>query len=174
LPKKNTAANFEETILPHLDAAYNLARWLTRDGTDADDVVQEAFLRAFKFFDGFHGGNARVWVLKIVRNTCYSWLKKNRAHLATTEFDEELHSIEDHDQEALLIGKIDTQMLKKLLDELPPEFREIVILRELEGMSYKEIACVSDLPLGTVMSRLARARQRLHTGLITCLKGELH
>ncbi len=173
MPKTNKAVNFEETILPHLDAAYNLARWLTRDGADAEDVVQEAYLRAFKFFDGFHGDNARSWILKIVRNTCYSWLQKNRAHAVTTEFDEEQHGVVDHDTEAVLIGNIDTQMLKRLLNELPLEFREIVILRELEGMSYKEIAGVSDLPLGTVMSRLARARARLQTGLVTCLKGEL-
>ncbi len=171
---RNKAANFEETILPHLDAAYNLARWLTRDGTDAEDVVQEAYLRAFKFFDGFNGGNSRSWILKIVRNTCYSWLQKNRDHEPTTEFDEGQHSVEVRDQEAVLIGNIDTQMLKRLLDELPSEFREIVILRELEGMSYKEIAGIADLPLGTVMSRLARARAKLHTGLTTCLKRELH
>ena len=172
MQKNNSAANFEETILPHLDAAYNLARWLTRDGADAEDVVQEAYLRAFKFFDGFHGGDSRAWILKIVRNTCYSWLQKNRGHQNTTEFDEELHSAEGHDPEAALIGKIDSQMLKGLLEELPLEFREIVILRELEGMSYKEIAGISDLPLGTVMSRLARARQRLQTGLVSYLKGE--
>ena len=135
--------------------------------------MQEAYLRAFKFFDGFHGGDSRAWVLKIVRNTCYSWLQKNRAHEIATEFDEEQHGVVEHDAEAVLIGNIDTQMLKRLLNELPLEFREIVILRELEGMSYKEIAGVSDLPLGTVMSRLARARARLQTGLVTCLKGEL-
>ncbi len=170
----NKTVKFEETILPHLDAAYNLARWLTRDTADADDVVQEAFLRAFKFFDGFHGGNARAWILKIVRNTCYSWLQKNRGHEIAAEFDEEQHSVAALDTEAVLIENIDAQILKRLLDELPLEFREVIILRELEGMSYKEIAGVSDLPLGTVMSRLARARARLHTGLISCLKGELN
>lgn len=159
-------------MLPHLDAAYNLARWLTRDGADADDVVQEAYLRAFKFFDGFNGGDSRAWVLKIVRNTCYSWLQKNRAREIATEFDEEQHTVEGRDSEAVLIGNIDTKVLNRLLDELPVEFREIFILRELEGMSYKEIAGIADLPMGTVMSRLARARRRLQTGLISYTKGE--
>jgi len=171
LSKKKTS-DFEEQILPHLDAAYNLARWLTRDAVDAEDVVQEAYLRAFRFYDSFHGIEARGWLLKIVRNTCYSWLQKNRGHNLTTEFDEEQHSVESHDPETALIGKIDSQMLKRLLDELPLEFREIVILRELEGMSYKEIAGIADLPLGTVMSRLARARQRLQTSLGTYAGGE--
>ena len=168
---KNKTVNFEETILPHLDAAYNLARWLTRDGTDADDVVQEAFLRAFKFFDGFHGGNARAWILKIVRNTCHSWLQKNRGHEIAIEFDEDLHSVEGRDTEVVLLENIDSQILRGLLEELPLEFREIIILRELEGMSYKEIASIADLPLGTVMSRLTRARRRLHTGLTSFLNG---
>ncbi|HEX3100302.1 MAG TPA: sigma-70 family RNA polymerase sigma factor [Pyrinomonadaceae bacterium] len=166
------AENFEAIIVPHLNAAYNLARWLTRDGTDAEDVVQEAYLRAFKFFDGFHGGDGRAWVLKIVRNTCYSWLQKNRGHEIVTEFDEEQHSGEGGDPEAALIGKIDSQILKRLLEELPLEFREVVILRELEGLSYREIAVIADLPLGTVMSRLARARQRLQTSLTAYMKGE--
>ena len=173
LQKENITVRFEASILPHLDAAYNLARWLTRDPADADDVVQEAYLRAFKFFDGFHGGDSRSWILKIVRNTCYSWLQKNRGHEIITEFDDEQHSTESLDPEAVLIGKIDNLMLKGLIEELPLEFREIVILRELEGMSYKEIADIADLPLGTVMSRLARARKRLQTGLASYLKGEL-
>jgi len=172
LQKENINIRFEEAVLPHLDAAYNLAHWLTRDPADADDVVQEAYLRAFKFFDGFHGGDSRSWILKIVRNTCYSWLQKNRGHQIATEFDEERHSNESRDPEAALIGKIDSQMLKSLLEELPVEFREIVILRDLEGMSYKEIAGISDLPLGTVMSRLARARRHLQSGLASFLKGE--
>ncbi len=166
MQKENITVRFEEAVLPHLDAAYNLARWLTRDPADAEDVVQEAYLRAFKFFDGFHGGDSRAWVLKIVRNTCYSWLQKNRGYAITTEFDEEQHSGEGGDAEAALIGKIDSQILKSLLEELPPEFREVFILRELEGLSYKEIAGIADLPLGTVMSRLARARQRLQSGLV--------
>ena len=171
MSERDRAAKFEEKILPHLDAAYNLALWMTRDSVDAEDVVQEAYLRAFKFFDGFHGGDSRSWLLKIVRNTCYSWLQKNRGLLAMAEFDEEQHGADSLDAEAELIGKIDSRMLRPLLDELPLEFREIVILRELEGLSYKEIANVSELPLGTVMSRLARGRERLQTGLAAHLKG---
>jgi RNA polymerase sigma-70 factor (ECF subfamily) len=169
---ENRTVNFEETVLPHLDAAYNLARWLTRDSADAEDVVQEAYLRAFKYFDGFHGGDSRAWVLKIVRNSCYSWLHKNRPEVVNTEFDEELHSNAERDLEATLIGNIDVGILHRLIDELPVEFREIFILRELEGMSYKEIAGVADLQLGTVMSRLARARTRLREGLASLLRGE--
>jgi RNA polymerase sigma factor (sigma-70 family) len=172
LAEKNKFADFEETVLPHLNAAYNLARWLTRNDADADDVVQEAYLRAFKFFQGFHGGDSRAWILKIVRNTCYSWLQKNRSTEAVDEFDEELHSVESNNPETILIESVDRQFLKQLLEELPREFREIVILRDLEGLSYKEIANISDLPLGTVMSRLARARRRLQISLAEHLKGE--
>ena len=171
MAEKNRLVNFEEVVLPHLDAAYNLARWLTRNDADAEDVVQEAILRAFRFFKGFHGGDSRAWTLKIVRNTCYSWLQKNRAHENMSEFDEELHSGESGNPETLLIESIDKRRLKQILDELPLEFREIVILRELEGLSYKEIAGIADLPLGTVMSRLARARARLQIGLVSSLKG---
>ncbi len=172
MPEKNKVVNFEEIILPHLDAAYNLVRWLTRKDADADDVVQEAYLRAFKFFDGFHGGDSRAWTLKIVRNTCYSWMQKNRAQEITSEFDEELHSVESGNPETILIRNIDNRLLKQLLDELPLEFREIVVLRELEGLSYKEIADIADVPLGTVMSRLARARRRLQSNLVSRLKGD--
>lgn len=174
MPEKNKVNKFEEIILPHLDAAYNLARWLTRKDADADDVVQEAYLRAFKFFDGFHGGDSRAWTLKIVRNTCYSWMQKNRVQEITSEFDEELHSVESGNPETILIRNIDNRLLKQLLDELPLEFREIVVLRELEGLSYKEIADIADVPLGTVMSRLARARRRLQSNLVLRLKGDLN
>jgi len=172
LPEKNKIVNFEEAVLPHLDAAYNLARWLSRSDADAEDIVQESYLRAFKFFDGFHGGDSRAWTLKIVRNTCYSWLQKNRAREIAAEFDEELHSVECNNPETILIGKIDGQILKQILDELPVEFREIVVLRELEGLSYKEISGIADVPLGTVMSRLARARRRLQIGIVARLKGD--
>ena len=148
--------------MPHLDAAYNLARWLTRNTTDAEDVVQEAFLRAFKFFNGFHGTNGRAWTLQIVRNTYYSWLQKNKKGEEVTEFDEEIHGrAASCSPETILMERVDRQQLKQMLGELPVEFREIIVLRELEGMSYKEIANIADLPLGTVMSRLARARERL-------------
>ncbi len=159
--EQNKLSNFEQAVLPHLDAAYNLARWLTRNETDAEDVAQEAYLRAFKFFGGFHGGDSRAWLLTIVRNTCYTWLRKNRAHELTTAFDEELHSVECANPETLMLASADGQLLKQALEDLPVEFREAVILRELEGLSYKEIASITDVPVGTVMSRLARARQRL-------------
>ena len=160
--KDNKTARFEEAVMPHLDAAYNLARWLTRNTTDAEDVVQEAFLRAFKFFNGFHGTNGRAWTLQIVRNTYYSWLQKNKKGEEVTEFDEEIHGrAASCSPETILMERVDRQQLKQMLGELPVEFREIIVLRELEGMSYKEIANIADLPLGTVMSRLARARERL-------------
>jgi RNA polymerase sigma-70 factor (ECF subfamily) len=160
-------ARFEETIMPHLDAAYNLARWLTRNEHDAQDVVQEAFLRAFKYFAGFHGGNSRSWLLSIVRNTTYTWLQKNRKPELATTFDEETRDIEDtaSNPEVLLLNNSDQQEIRRAVEQLPVEFREVMILRELEGMSYKEIAGVADVPIGTVMSRLARARKQLQQSL---------
>ena len=153
--------------MPHLDAAYNLARWLTRNEHDAQDVVQDAFLRAFKFFGGFHGGNSRSWLLSIVRNTTYTWLQKNRKHELATVFDEEVHDIEDTSSslEALLLKNSDRQEIVQALEQLPVEFREVMVLRELEGMSYREIAEMAEVPIGTVMSRLARARKQLQQSL---------
>lgn len=167
MQEQNKLVRFEQAVLPHLDAAYNLARWLVRNDADAEDLAQEAFLRAFKFFGGFHGGNSRAWLLTIVRNTCYTWLQQNRAHEPSTHFDEELHSVRDANPETILLESVDRQMLGRALEELPVEFREVVILRELEGLSYKEIANIADVPVGTVMSRLARARKRLQL----CLTG---
>jgi RNA polymerase sigma-70 factor (ECF subfamily) len=163
--EQDQPARFEELIMPHLDAAHNLARWLTGNEHDAEDVVQDAFLRAFKFFGGFRGGNSRSWVLSIVRNTCYTWLQKNRKQ--TLVFDEEIHDVEDPaaNPEALLFRNADREMILKAMEELPVEFREVMILRELEGMSYKEIAEVTEVAIGTVMSRLARARKQLQTCL---------
>jgi len=160
--------NFEEVALPHLRAAYNLARWLTRDETDAEDVVQEAYLRAYKHFGSFHGGDGRPWVLAIVRNTCYTWMQHNRSPELTISLDDDLHEIENKDlnPEALLLQSADTQMVRQALEELPVEFREVIVLRELEDLSYKQIADVVDIPMGTVMSRLARARKRLQQILI--------
>jgi RNA polymerase sigma factor (sigma-70 family) len=162
-PEQNTLARFEEVILPHMDAAYNLARWLTRNDHDAEDLVQESYLRAFKFFGSFHGANARGWLLTIVRNTCYTWFRENRAEELTTSFNEEIHSTEadPFDPQKLLLQRESSQLLKQALEELPLEFREVLVLRELEGLSYKEIAVIADIPPGTVMSRLARARTRL-------------
>ena len=158
-----TVARFEQVVLPHMDAAYNLARWLTRNDHDAQDVVQEAYLRAFKFFGSFHGTDARSWLLTIVRNTCYTWFRENRVQELTTSFEEDIHSTEaDHlDPEKLLMQSESSQLLKKALADLPLEFREVLILRELEGLSYKDIAVIAGIPPGTVMSRLARARSRL-------------
>jgi RNA polymerase sigma-70 factor (ECF subfamily) len=172
LQKENKTAEFEEAVMPHLDAAYNLARWLARNDTDAEDIVQEAYLRAFKFFRGFHGMNGRAWMLQIVRNTYYSWVQKNKTGEQATEFDEEIHgATESGNPETALIEQVDRQELKRMLDDLPIEFREIIVLRDLEGFSYKEIANIADLPLGTVMSRLARARERLITRAAALQKG---
>jgi len=165
LEEPNKLARFEQAVLPHLDAAYNLARWLVRDDADAQDVVQEAALRAYRFFEGFRGGDGRAWLLTIVRNVCHTWLRKNRAHELATPFDEEAHGVADDNPETLLMENADAQALKEALEELPAEFREALILREMEGLSYKEIAGVADVPVGTVMSRLARARKRLQLRL---------
>ena len=167
MQKQNKLASFEEAVLPHLDAAYNLAHWLTRNDTDAEDVVQESYLRAFKFFGGFHGEDGRSWLLAIVRNTCYTWMQRNRSPELSFPVDDELHEIESTDlnPEALLVQRADTLMVRRALEELPVEFREVLVLRELEEMSYREIASITDLPLGTVMSRLARGRKRLQQAL---------
>ena len=162
LEEPDKLARFEHAVLPHLDSAYNLARWLIRNDQDAEDLVQDACLRALKSFEGFRGGDSRAWLLTIVRNTCYTWLHQNRTRELTTAFDEEIHSA-DHSltPEALLLQSVDARLVKDALEQLPPEFREAIVLREMEGMSYNEIAALCGIPLGTVMSRLARARQRL-------------
>jgi RNA polymerase sigma-70 factor, ECF subfamily len=158
---------FEQVVLPHLDAAYNLARWLIRSPADAEDVVQEACLRALRFFDGYRGGDSRAWLLKIVRNTCYSWVKKNRPTQLSDEFDETVHSGEvlGTDAEAKLISRANSEQVRKALETLPAGFREVLVLREIEELSYKEISDVTGVPMGTVMSSLSRARQRLREEL---------
>ena len=158
---------FERVVLPHLDAAYNLARWLTRRDHDAEDIVQEAFVRAFNGFAHYHGGDARCWLLTIVRNTCYTWLTRNRERAPTTSFDEALHDVATcaSDPQVILEVHADRDALNRAIEELPVEFREILILREFEGLSYQQIATVADLPIGTIMSRLARARRRLALAL---------
>jgi RNA polymerase sigma factor (sigma-70 family) len=158
---------FEQALLPHLDAAYNLARWLTRNDHDAEDLVQVAYLRALKSFGGFHGANSRAWLLTIVRNACYTWLEQKRVRGPATAFDEEIHGVEADamDPEKLLLREEDKQSVRRAVEELPLELREVVALREVEGLSYKEIAAVAGIPMGTVMSRLARARERLHKRL---------
>lgn len=158
-------ARFEQAVLTHLDAAYNLARWLTRNSDDADDVVQEACLRAYASFDGFQGGmDGRPWLLAIVRNACYTWLKKKHGWEAATEFDENLHTplADSANAEAIQMRRADRDMVKQAIERLPAEYREALVLREMEDLSYKEIAGITGLPIGTVMSRLSRARQRLH------------
>jgi RNA polymerase sigma-70 factor (ECF subfamily) len=161
--EKESLISFEALILPHLDAAYNLARWLLRKEQDAEDVVQEAYLRAFKSFDGFRGSNGRAWLLTIVRNTYYTFLKKNRAVDLTTPFDDEIHAIrhESASPATILEHAEDAELIRKAMDALPAEFREILALRHQEGLSYQEIADIAQIPLGTVMSRLARARAKL-------------
>ena len=161
--EKAEVTRFEELALPHMEAAYNLARWLTGNNHDAEDVVQESYLRALKFFASFRGENGKPWLLTIVRNTCYTWLRRNRMNEITTDLEEEVQLADTTSvsPEAMLLAAARTESVQRALEELPVEFREIVILRELEGLSYKEIAEIAAIPVGTVMSRLARARARL-------------
>jgi RNA polymerase sigma factor (sigma-70 family) len=167
LQEADERARFEQAMMPHLDAAYNLARWLTRDDHDAQDVVQEAYLRALKFFGGFHGGDGRAWLLAIVRNTCHTWMQHKHAHGPATAFDEEQHGVETEmlSPELALLRKETKQTVRQAVEALPVDLREVVVLRELEGLSYKEIAAVAGIPMGTVMSRLSRARERLQQRL---------
>jgi RNA polymerase sigma factor (sigma-70 family) len=167
LREASEGGRFEEVLLPHLDAAYNLARWLMRNSHDAEDVVQESYLRALKSFGGFHGQDGRAWLLMIVRNACYTLLQRNRTGKQTIAFDEARHSAPSDapGPEMLLSQKQDAQLVHQALAELPVEFREAMVLRELEGLSYKEIAAIADIPIGTVMSRLARAREKLQERL---------
>ena len=163
-PDRNGFAQF---ALPHLDAAYNLARWLTRDDHMAEDVVQEAYLRAFKFFDGFRGGDGKAWVLAIVRNTFFTLRKRNSSAHLHEPFDDEVHDgpvehgTHGEDPQALLVRNADGQVVRQALETLPEEFREVLVLREIEEMDYRQIAAVTNVPIGTVMSRLARARAGL-------------
>ncbi len=172
MEEQDKLARFEQSIMPHMNAAYNLARWLAGNDPDAQDVVQEAYLRAFKFLGGFRGGDSRSWLLRIVSNSFYDGLKRNRREDPVTEFNEELHDQADKTgtPDALLLEKADHELLHKAIAELPLEFREILVLRELEGFSYKEIAEVADVPLGTVMSRLARAREHLRVLVVQRLE----
>lgn len=164
----SSAQEFERIVLPHLDAAYNLARWLVRNSHDAEDVVQEAYIRAFKFFGGYQGGNARSWILRIVRNAAYTFIEKRRPADLAEEFDETLHTGEkgQSDPEAALMQSAEGRVLQEALEALPVRFREVLILREIEGLSYKEIAAVADIPIGTVMSNLARSRAQLRERLL--------
>jgi RNA polymerase sigma factor (sigma-70 family) len=163
------ARRFEQIFAAHLDAAYNFARWLTRDERNAEAVAQEACLRAFKSLDSFHGGNGRAWLLAIVRNTYYTWLKKSRVERANVSFDDETMEAAELAELESSGGAVDLalqqqdarRLVNAALEQLPEEFREVIVLRELEDLSYKEIAAIAGIPLGTVMSRLARARKLL-------------
>jgi RNA polymerase sigma-70 factor (ECF subfamily) len=153
---------FEQALLPHLEAAYNLARWLTRNDHDAEDVVQEAYVRAFTFFDSFRGEDGRSWLLSVVRNTCYTWLEKHRSREPAVRLDEKVHAPSRAlDPAQLFLEQAAGEEVRAAVEQLPVEFREVIVLRELEGLSYKEIAAVLGVPLGTVMSRLTRGRARL-------------
>ena len=156
---------FEALVLPHLGAAFNLARWLLRSRADAEDVAQDALLRSYRFFPGFHGGDVRSWLLQIVRNSCYTWLEKNRRVNEMGELDEQSVVNPGPSPEALAIETDNRERLTRALESLPPRYREVIVLRELEGCSYKEISAITAIPMGTVMSTLSRARQQLQVAL---------
>ncbi len=166
MPQQTLRLRFEQAVLAHEDAAYNLARWLTGNDQDAEDVVQEAVLRAFQAFGGFHGVSGRAWLFAIVRNTGYTWLRRNRPH-ELVPLDDEAHSgpCDALNPETILMLQADSRLIRQALEELPIEFREVMVLREMEGLSYKEIAEIVAIPPGTVMSRLARGRRRLQQSL---------
>jgi RNA polymerase sigma-70 factor (ECF subfamily) len=167
-------ARFEASVLPHLDAAYNLARWLLHGRAEAEDVTQEAILRAYRFFGTFRSGDARAWLLQIVRNCCFTWLQKNHFAEVTTELDEFSMPQEKETPESLAMASHDRDRVKRALEQLPAQFREILVLRELEGCSYKEIAVITSKPIGTIMSGLARARQQLRNILTEPRHKEAH
>ena len=166
-------ARFRSVVMPHIDEAYRLAHWLTGNRTDAEDVVQDASMRAFRAIRNYAGGSARSWVLSIVRNTAYSWLRKNRPAAVVTVEDLEAVEVaqahrDDRDgdnPETALIAKADADQLRAAIAALPTEFRETLVLRDIEGLDYREIAQATEVPIGTVMSRLARARHRLIAAL---------
>ena len=159
---------FEEEVVPLLDAAYNMARWLTRNDHDAQDVVQEAYIRAFRSFAGFRGGNTRAWLLKIVRNTCFTWLQQNRRMQPAVEFDEDLFGsdLATLNPEEALLQSAGRLALYQALESLPQNFREVLVLRELEELSYQEIVDITGAPMGTIMSRLSRSRDALRQSLM--------
>ncbi|HEX4172673.1 MAG TPA: sigma-70 family RNA polymerase sigma factor [Acetobacteraceae bacterium] len=171
MPQDDRRRRFELLALPHLDAAYNLARWLAGNTADAEDVVQEAYLRAYRYFDAYQGGNFRVWLLTIVRNAFMTWVRENRSGRMVfvpetpaadrVDSEETMWGSPPRDPESLLLESVDSQQLGRLMEQLPAEYREVLLLREVEDLSYKEIAEVTALPIGTVMSRLSRARLSL-------------
>jgi len=163
----NCLETFDQNVLPHLDAAYNLARWLTGNARDAEDVVQEACLHAFRFFPGWRGRDARTWLMRIVHDICYTWLRVNRPLQNGTGFDENVFapSSQAPNPEEIVLQNASDSLLRNALEQLSPNFREVLILRELDGMSYREIAEITGVSTGTVMSRLARARSCLREAL---------
>jgi RNA polymerase sigma-70 factor, ECF subfamily len=171
LPKDDPQRRFELQALPHLDAAYNLARWLTGNAEDAEDVVQEAYLRAYRFFDGFRGDNIRGWLLIIVRNYFHTWVKENRSprlgfvaempEPASAEDERILWGAPQADPETLLLRDIDHAMVRQLMQRLPSAHRKILLMREVEELSYHEIASITGVKIGTVAARLSRARDAL-------------
>jgi RNA polymerase sigma-70 factor (ECF subfamily) len=164
-------ARFQRSVVPHLDAAYNLARWLTRNDHDAEDVVQEAFVRALRYFDSLRQDDSRAWLLAIVRNTCYTWLEKNRPADMVAIEDEGLIPADaeslghaapaESNPEVIVLQSAQKKLVNQALEELPIAYREVLVMRELEDLSYKEIAQAAGVPIGTVMSRLARGRELL-------------
>jgi RNA polymerase sigma factor (sigma-70 family) len=163
LPSTDKLGRFNQLVVPHLDAAYNYARWLTRNGPDAEDVAHEAILRALQFFDSFNREQVRPWLLTIVRNTFYTWLRKNRPLELAEPFNDDSagDAGEGSDPREIAIRNADRRALAEAIERLPREYREPIILREMEELSYQEIAGILEIPIGTVMSRLARARKRL-------------
>jgi len=188
LDTQDKVHRFERTVLPHLDAAYSLARWLARDHQDAEDIVQMAFLRAFRFFDSFRGGNGRAWLLTIVRRTYYSWLRDRRHEDGDVGFDELLHSghgdygvagscspfAAGSNPESIAAREDTRRAVNAALEKLPLAYREVVVLKDIEDLSYKEIAEVVEIPIGTVMSRLARGRKLLGDTLRLSIVGASH
>jgi RNA polymerase sigma-70 factor (ECF subfamily) len=172
---RTAPSRFEALVMPHLDAAYNLARWLVRDPHTAEDLVQDAYLRAFRYFDSFHGEDARPWLLGIVRNTCYTWLRNAKHSPEQVQFDEEIEMDESSETtiaigraespETLLLRKVQRSEVNAAIASLPASFREVIVLREIEEMPYDGIATVMQIPIGTVMSRLSRARSMLRAAL---------
>jgi RNA polymerase sigma factor (sigma-70 family) len=167
LADRDEARNFEESLLGWLDDAYNLARWLLHDDQNAQDAVQDAFMRAMRYAGGFRGGDRRAWLLAIVRNVCYTQLSRSRTAASNVVFDEEQHQGTDLaiDLETAALTHVNREALTRALEALPVEYREAIVMREMEGLSYKEIAGAAGVPIGTVMSRLARARDRLRLAL---------
>lgn len=168
------ALTFEQLMLPHLDAAYNLARWLLRDPHDAEDAVQDACLRAHRAFERFRGTDGRAWLLTIVRNVCYSKMRENRRAPQEVAFEEDFHGMnhDPADANAVAWHEMRGELLRQALERLPAEYREVIVLHEIEGLAYREIADVAGIPIGTVMSRLARARAKLQTELLSQTKGD--